>query len=269
MDANERSTLGQSSNPEWHRARVGRVTASKCGDILANIRAPSNLSLMKKSLTQGWLEVDNEEPSAKKPRLALEWGIKKEPVAREQYMQLLGDQWECQERGLCVHPKYSVLACSPDGILVNKVTGEKKLLELKAPYSKRKSFLNKEANDTVDFYLAHGYGPDGKQAFILKDNKRGNGYYAQMALSMAILDLPSADFVVYTLRGLYCVHLKRCKEWEEDNIPKLLAFWHYYLKPAMSGEAIRRLCPTTGMECSIKECADECIEKNKLHYAFQ
>lgn len=104
----------------------------------------------------------------------------------------------------------SFLAGSPDGISVDKRTGDLVMLEVKCPLRRK---------------LKYGYCPDY--------------YMSQVQLNMFILDIDKADYIeyiplnTYTFRNnepkMNVVRIYRDDEWIRINIPKLISFWEQVL----------------------------------------
>jgi putative phage-type endonuclease len=111
--------------PEWHRARAGRVTASRIADLTAKTktgwgagRANYKAELVAERLTG---TVADSYSNA-----AMQWGTEKEPDARNAYA-FMADV-SVGEVGFVIHPRLEMSGASPDGLV-----GEDGLLEIKCP----------------------------------------------------------------------------------------------------------------------------------------
>jgi putative phage-type endonuclease len=111
--------------PEWHAARLGRVTASRVADIVAKTktgygtgRANYMAELICERLTgtQG----------AFYSNAAIQWGVEKEPDARAAYEEAVG--MFVVEVGFIPHNTISMAGASPDGLV-----GDGGLVEIKCP----------------------------------------------------------------------------------------------------------------------------------------
>lgn len=117
--------LGQGS-PEWHAARVGKVTASRIVDVMATIKSGEAASRRDYK----WQIV--AELLTGKPaeggffNQAMQWGVEQEPFARAAYE--LRYETLVDQIGLVPHPRIARAAASPDGLV-----GEDGLIEIKCP----------------------------------------------------------------------------------------------------------------------------------------
>ena len=110
---------------EWHRARLGRVTASRVSDVLARTKTGYSASragymadLIAERLTQ--------TPAAAFTNAAMQWGTDHEPEARSAY-EFMRD-CEVVEVGFVEHPTIAMSGASPDGLVA--ADG---LVEIKCP----------------------------------------------------------------------------------------------------------------------------------------
>lgn len=114
--------------PEWHAARLGKVTASRLADVLAKVksgeaaaRANYRAELVAERLTgkhaDGFVNA------------AMKWGTEAEPLARAAYEAEFG--LLVQEVGLIDHPSIPMTGASPDGLV--SIDG---LIEIKCPETK-------------------------------------------------------------------------------------------------------------------------------------
>jgi putative phage-type endonuclease len=131
---------------------------------------------------------------------ATEHGNKYENIARDIYCERYGEV--AHEIGLYPHPVYKWLGGSPDGI-----TESGKLLEIKCP-------LRRKMTDEVPVH-----------------------YMPQLQLLMEILDLEECDFIQYKPEELtwpnppefIVTNVKRSREWFEQYLPVMDAFWQRVL----------------------------------------
>jgi putative phage-type endonuclease len=118
--------MGQRT-PEWLQARVGKVTASRVGDLMARTRngwAASRQSYAIELI----VERLTGQPAEKYVSAAMAWGIDMEPEAKLAYERKAG--MRILECGFLPHPKIEMAGASPDGLV-----GDFGLIELKCPTS--------------------------------------------------------------------------------------------------------------------------------------
>lgn len=123
---NTQATIIQGS-PEWHALRLGRVTASRVGDVIAKTKAGASASrasyaaeLLAERLTG--MATPNY------PSAAMQWGTLHEADARAAYIALTGKP--VVEVAFVSHPAIAMSGASPDGLV-----GDEGLLEIKCPTS--------------------------------------------------------------------------------------------------------------------------------------
>lgn len=112
---------------EWFKARLGKVTASRIGDILATIRngnwAASRKNYAAQLVTERLSPEKIPEPFTNE---WMQWGVDQEPAARAAYEAHTGTT--VTEVGFIDHPEIPMAGASPDGFL-----GEDGCLEIKCP----------------------------------------------------------------------------------------------------------------------------------------
>jgi len=109
----------------WLQARLGKLTASRCGDALATTKTGESayrknlrLQLLAERLT-GVPTVIAETP-------AMRWGTEQEPVAKIAFSEFTG--LSVEDVGFIEHPLIRGLGASPDGF-----TSDGGLIEIKCP----------------------------------------------------------------------------------------------------------------------------------------
>jgi putative phage-type endonuclease len=116
----------EQGSPEWLAARVGRVTASRMADVIAQGRSGAPSATRAAYMGELAAEILTGVPAESFTNADMQRGTELEPIARAAY--------ETQTRqmvdsvGLVLHPRNERWAASPDGIV-----GEDGLLELKCP----------------------------------------------------------------------------------------------------------------------------------------
>ena len=117
----------EQGSPEWFKARLGKVTASRVADVIAKTKSGYSTSRAK-YMTQLLIERITGEPTESYTNPAMERGIEQEQFARAAYeatANVLVD--EC---GSFDHPSIPMCSASPDA-LVNQ-EGQ---VEIKSPMS--------------------------------------------------------------------------------------------------------------------------------------
>ena len=115
---------------EWFQARIGKITASRFGDIMAYSKAKGKEGIELKTRADYRMELVSERLTHQMAQHfvtdAMKWGKEMEDYACSAY--------ECsqdvmvQRIGLCIHPTMAFSAASPDGWV-----GENKIIEIKCP----------------------------------------------------------------------------------------------------------------------------------------
>ena len=142
---------------DWLASRVGLMTGSIAGAAAGHNPFLSHMKLLVQLLLNSF--TGNE---------ATKWGTENEPNGVAKYLEFRsGDKFTLSHTGLCIHPEFPWLACSPDGIVVEE-DGTRVLLEIKCPFKK-------QLYPSIPKY-----------------------YYDQIQYSMWLLDCKFCDFVVYT-----------------------------------------------------------------------
>lgn len=114
----------QQHSDEWFKARLGKATASRFSDILAEIKSGEAASrrnyraqLICEILTGEWAKIYETHEMRE--------GTENEPLARVEYEMATGHT--VQEVGFCLHDTLDA-GCSPDGLI-----GEDGMIQIKCP----------------------------------------------------------------------------------------------------------------------------------------
>ena len=115
---------------EWFQARIGKITASRFGDIMAYSKAKGKEGIELKTRSDYRMELVSERLTHQMAQHfvtdAMKWGKEMEDYACSAY--------ECaqdvmvQAVGYCIHPMMDFSGASPDGWV-----GENKIIEIKCP----------------------------------------------------------------------------------------------------------------------------------------
>lgn len=112
-------------SPEWFAHRIGRVTASKIADLMAQTKTGAGAA-RKNYLADLVAERLTGEAREGFSNAAMQWGTDQEPNARMAY-EFLTDN-AVQEVGFIDHPGLGMAGCSPDGLV-----GGAGMVEIKCP----------------------------------------------------------------------------------------------------------------------------------------
>ncbi|GCB70800.1 hypothetical protein scyTo_0001378 [Scyliorhinus torazame] len=159
----------------------------------------------------------------------MKWGVENESVAIKKYEKLksekTGRQISVQPCGLFVDPVKNWLAASPDGVVVDKATGDTvSLLEVKCPYKHRNHTISQACEDS-NFCLENKRGEP--------QLKKGHSYFTQIQCQLAVLDLPKADLVVYTNREVAIIPVESDAKFWEKAVDKLEDFYTRAVMPEL------------------------------------
>lgn len=112
-------------SPEWHAARLGKVTASRVADVIAKTKSGYSAS-RKNYAAELVAERLTGRPADSYTNAAMQWGTDTEPHARAAY-EFFRDA-SVIEVGLVDHPFIPMTGASPDGLV-----GSDGLVEIKCP----------------------------------------------------------------------------------------------------------------------------------------
>jgi len=197
---------------EWFAQRKGRVTGSVAGAILGLNQYQSPDATLRR-MVRDHHGLESEFTG----NIATEYGSLNEPIAQLDYTNKTGNA--VHECGFFVHPDYSWLGASPDG-LIESDNGELMVLEIKCPFSKR--------NDLI---------PEFKSIYQQKH------YYAQLQLEMACTGTRKAHFYQWNKHVDSVEMVFFDNAWFNDALPKLRAFYELYLSELNNPAHLESLTP--------------------------
>lgn len=179
-------------SPEWFQQRNNAITASDIPTVLNenNYKTPWTLLLDK----------CDKNPKPFIGNAATKWGTHYEDIAIEKYSEVKNK--EVLSFGLLIHPEYSWLGGSPDGITTDGI-----LLEVKCPLTRK---------------IVMGEVP--------------HHYLSQVLLNLEICDLELAHFIEYSPGKsdndyiINIVEVHRDREWFKNNLPLMKEFWDSVMK---------------------------------------
>jgi putative phage-type endonuclease len=186
---------------EWHKLRLGKVTASKLKDLMGS----DNLLLIDRMIA----EIVSEQKEESYVNAAMQRGTDMEPLARAAYEKHTG--FKVEQVGFIQPEKYEWFGVSPDGLI--SVNGRyKRAVEIKCPNT-----------PTHVKYIRQGKIPNEYKFQVLS-------YF------IANEDLEVLDFVSYdnrfNLRPLHIVTITRGElQGEIDNAHAAMEkFWTKFLE---------------------------------------
>lgn len=203
---------------QWYEQRGLRLTASTFGKMFKRraLDPPETLEKLVHAM------LNPKKYSGKIP--ALEYGIENEAAAREDYEKKTGNNVE--ETGFWTRADCGFIGGSPDGIVIDRITGNRGLLEIKCPYSGRKLTI-KEYAETPRTVLES----NGKGGYNLKQSHE---YYHQMQGCMYILNMSWCDFVVRTERDIHIERIRRDNSLISKMMSKLKEMYIRFFLPSLA-----------------------------------
>ena len=204
----EQSTQQQSASAKWQASRVGRVTASRFGDVLLRQSAPSS------SFLKSFLEIKEYFTLP----VQLKHGRDSEVKARNAYIDNTGRT--VRECGLVVNPTLPWLGASPDGLICDPLESTLGILEIKCPYSYRLCTVQ-EAAAGHNFFASVVDG-----AVIVK---RSNKYYHQVQGQMALAGVLWCDFMIYTFKNHIIERIRFDSDFWDSMQTRLTKFFQHVL----------------------------------------
>jgi putative phage-type endonuclease len=125
---------------EWFQARLGKVTASRIGDVMAKTRSGYSASRAN-YMAQLVVERMTGKQAESFTNAAMQWGTETEPLARAAYE--MKNNVMVDETGLVDHPSILMTGASPDGLI-----GKLGMLEIKCPNTA--THIETLLTDTID-----------------------------------------------------------------------------------------------------------------------
>nr|XP_022903354.1 uncharacterized protein LOC111415749 isoform X2 [Onthophagus taurus] len=201
-------TAGQANSQLWYEERSKRLTASNFGRICKKRESTNPSNIVKYLIYQSF-----------HPTIAMQYGIEKEPIARQQLENEL--QVNVLPCGLFIHKTDCYLAASPDGLI-----GEDFLCEIKCPFSARKLTPRAAIEEGIIKFCK----------FI--NNKmvlnRGHDYYFQIQGQLHITGRNSCYFVVWTPHGIEIEMISKDPNfWKDKMKEKLKKFYFDNMLPEL------------------------------------
>lgn len=211
----EVNTRGQSGNSRWKQERCKRITASNFGNICKKGLKTSTACAVRSIV--GNTFVGNK---------ATRYGLEMESKAREK-LQLDLDV-EIEECGLVIHPTYSYLGASPDGLI-----GTDMVVEIKCPTT----LADKTEAEAEEVISTGGI----KWLDFNGDLKKSNNYFFQVQGQLEITDRETSLFVIYGPNYMHVQEIARDRNfWNTKMLPHLISFFHNCLLPELVDSRLAR-----------------------------
>ena len=207
--------------PEWFAQRKGKITGSVAGAALGLNPYMTASQLIRRMVREAH-GLDNEF----KGNIATEYGQLNEPMALLGFVNKYG--YAVNEVGFYVHPDYSWLGASPDGIFENNM-GEMCILEIKCPFGLR--------NDMLPEFKTLAEQPH---------------YYAQVQIEMACTGVNKLYFYQWNQYDDSIEIVTFNKAWFDEAVVKLFAFYELYLHELKNPIHLDDLVQTIDTDESLK-----------------
>ena len=125
---------------EWHEARLGKVTASRITDVMAELADKKKEAIVRRNYRRELAleRFSNVSQDSGYTSWAMQQGIAKEDAARDAYA--FAKSVDVELVGFVQHPRIEHAGASPDGLV-----GERGVLEIKCP----------EANAMYEMLIRH------------------------------------------------------------------------------------------------------------------
>lgn len=217
----EKITRNQSTSDSWWEQRIGRITASKFGDVHKKV-CSINKAAAKSKVTSLILSIVQPEKLQNVP--SLEWGKSNESNASVSFMKHKGEKHTLPKLiacGLYIHKSQPYMGETPDNIFTCSCC-ENACVEYKCPYSIRFEEISQAWKKT---------------AFLeLNENCLRHNYYAQIQGQMAIAGHRKTYFVVWTEKGNPFIELIDFdREFWQKVQNSVMTFFKAYIQSTLLG----------------------------------
>ena len=178
---------------QWHKARTGKLTASRVGAALGINPWQKPDDLIRAMVR----EYHGAEPEFS-GNVATAWGNNHEPLAVLDFMSEYNAT--VQDAGFYVHPEHEWLGASPDGFV-----GDDALIEVKCPFSLRNG---------------------GEFKSIVEQPH----YHAQIQVQLAATGRSTCFFYQWAPHSTRTEMVEFSAKWWAENLPRLHEFYQRYLE---------------------------------------
>ena len=190
VECTNRLTCGQPDSLAWKEHRVGRITASAVHQVYTKVNTIINVNSKRSKDATPCVESCMRRKQQDLSHVpAVKYGLTTEPDAKRKYKKVFSKEHKVakvKECGLFLHRKYQYLGASPDLLASCKCHGEG-IVEIKCP------FIQVKPGSGTPKYIQ-----------VVNDKyqlNRGQPYYTQIQMQLAVADKAWCDFFVYNVRG--------------------------------------------------------------------
>lgn len=214
-------TAAQSSSLLWFKVRENRITASTAHSVWTRRK-------LDKSFAQIFYENQIKNFHSK----ATHYGKANEKKALQEYSEVEGVN--VVETGVIINLNKPWLCASPDGIVLRDGIPSK-ILEIKCPYSCRKTNIVNVENSTCNVkYLKYTNGS--------VKLKKTHNYYTQCQLLLYSTGLQVCDLYVFSPKQSILILVHRDDQFIDQVLKKLEEFYFFHLWPYIVSRNLA-LCP--------------------------
>ena len=207
-------TVGQSSNSNWFKHRIGRITGSVAHRVQTRRERTDPTSLI--NAIMGKCSLDDD-----KLPVQIKYGRNHEDDAIEHYVsikRLNSPKFSVRKTGLVLLNDCSFLGASPDGI-----TSDARVVEVKCLWKFREKTPKEAA-------VSSGYVHEVEGKLTLKTN---SSWYTQMQIEMAACELEEGVLLIYNDKGICIVNVPFDKDFWLHLREKLKTFFLEFVLPVL------------------------------------
>ena len=207
-------TVGQSSNSNWFKHRIGCITGSVAHRVQTRRERTDPTSLI--NAIMGKCSLDDD-----KLPVQIKYGRNHEDDAIEHYVsieRLNSPKFSVRKTGLVLLNDCSFLGASPDGI-----TSDARVVEVKCLWKFREKTPKEAA-------ISSGYVHEVEGKLTLKTK---SSWYTQMQIEMAACELEEGVLLIYTDKGICIVNVPFDKDFWLHLREKLKTFFLEFVLPVL------------------------------------
>lgn len=223
---------GQSNSEFWKIYKTGCITSSVAHQVVKFVARDKTdpVSLIKKIMFY----------NAPFRSLPTQWGIEHETSGINSLVKFLSETGHVglvvERPGLLIHKEFVYIRGSPDVIVRCQCCEMEHLGEIKCPYSCRYSSVDESIQCRKLSYLISR--DDGVVQLKPNDSR---GYYAQVQLLMALLEVDCSYVVIWTTVDSMILRVQFDDEyWNTEMLPNMKAFFNTYIVDELLTERVKR-----------------------------
>ncbi|XP_043199633.1 uncharacterized protein LOC122369180 [Amphibalanus amphitrite] len=210
----ERATKGQRTNPNWSRARKGRLTASNIGAVLV-VRGRKPSASLLKTLTAG---------NFLGRVAAIQWGVTHEKDTIELFEKHF--DVKVDQSGIWLHES-GVLGASPDGMI-----GASEIIEVKSKWGTPGHLImgGGVVRKKCPFSARGGLLDENQEYYLDATCDPGSTYYHQVQGNLCLTGRDVCYLVVWAPGEMVVVTVRKDPAWAQ-NLDTLIAFFDEHRRP--------------------------------------